>query len=151
MLSGHPVCTWSLGLVLRVLIHLIFQIALWCRGVAVSTEHYKETKAQKGYISVRGLTISIDREACLFDLRTLWTLAHDKPPHLPPLLIHVRRFPSPLSVPRMQGPLTPEVCREKAQTLSPEQTHTMQAACTHNAGRASDDELFEHLPTSQPF
>lgn len=136
---------------LSVLIHLILQIALWCRDVVASTERYKETKAQKAYISVQGLTISIDREAYLFDLRTLWTLAHDKPPHLSPLLIHVRHFPSPLCVPRMQGPLTPKVCREKAQILSPEQTHTMQVACTQNAGRASDDELFEHLPTSQPF
>ena len=84
MLSGHPVCTRSLGPVLSVLIHLILQIALWCRGVVVSTGHYKETKAQKGYTSVQGLAISIDTEACLFDLRTLWTLAHDKPPYLPP-------------------------------------------------------------------
>ena len=68
---------------LSMLIHLILQIALGCRGVVVSTGHYKETKAQKGYISVQGLTISIDREACLFDLRTLWTLAHNKPPYLP--------------------------------------------------------------------
>ena len=133
------------------LIHLILQIVLWCRDVVVSTGHYKETKAQKGYTSVQGLAISIDREACLFDLRTLWTLAHDKPPYLPPLLIHVRHFPSPLSVPRMRGSRSPKVCRKKAQTFSPEQTHTMQAACTHNAGRASDDELFEHLPISQPF
>ena len=53
---------------LSVLIHLILQIVLWCRDVVVSTGHYKETKAQKGYTSVQGLAISIDREACLFDL-----------------------------------------------------------------------------------